>query len=106
MPMLAAMCNHAYTRAAQQIVFTPGEWWPMGDPVITLDTDVAGATGGCTIVYTSANPLPVDGKIIIEFPALFTAVAPTAATADGIDGGLSVTVAADGYTVTVARDGR
>jgi hypothetical protein len=87
-------------------VFTPGEWWAMGDPVITLDTDIAGATGICTIVYTSANPLPVYGSIIVQFPALFTTVAPTAATAVGIDGGLGVTVAADGYTVTVTRDGR
>jgi hypothetical protein len=78
----------------------------MGDPIITLDTDVAGTTGGCTIVYTSANPLPVYANIIVQFPVLFTAVAPTAATADGIDGGFDVIVAADGYIVTVSRNGR
>jgi hypothetical protein len=85
-------------------VFTPGEWSIA--PVITLDTDIAGATSGCTIVYTSANPLPSNGNIIVQFPALFTSIAPTTATAFGIDGDFSVTVAADGYTVTVTRDGR
>lgn len=86
----------------RQVTFTPSGW--IGAPVVTLDTYVAGETGGANITFTPYNPLPGDGKLVVQFPANFVHVAPTEAWSDELDGLLSVNVT--GYTVTVIRDGR
>ncbi|CAM9759690.1 unnamed protein product, partial [Sphacelaria rigidula] len=82
--------------------------WPGAfriEPFVELATYSAGATGAADINFTVSNPLPVDGHIVIEFPPNFTSINATEIEASGIDGGLEVSVAADGYTAIVQRNG-
>jgi hypothetical protein len=75
-------------------------------PVITLDTYVAGETGGVDITFTPSNPLPADAKLIVEFPSTFVSVAPAAAAATSSDLDGSFIVSTLGHVVTIARDNR
>jgi hypothetical protein len=84
-----------------QVRFTPSGW--QVDPTITLDTNIAGQTGGATITFMPYNPLPPEATIVVEFPSTFVTVAPTVATSVQLTGLLSVTAA--GHIVTITRDG-
>ncbi|GMH50662.1 hypothetical protein TrVE_jg6, partial [Triparma verrucosa] len=54
---------------------------------VTPASLVAGAVGSANLVFTTGNPLPADGKIVLEFPTSFHAIAATSATkVSGIDG--------------------
>jgi hypothetical protein len=88
----------------KQVLFTPSGW--LVAPTVTLETYVAGETGGVDITFTPFNPLPADAKLIVEFPNTFVSVAPaaTAATSDDLDG--SFVVSTLGRVVTIARDNR
>ncbi|KAG5177271.1 hypothetical protein JKP88DRAFT_281961 [Tribonema minus] len=83
-----------------EVLFTPSDW--QVDPVVTLNTYVAGETGGATITFMPRIPLPANGTIVIEFPSTFVAVACTEAVSAQLDGLL--TAVTSGHTVTVARD--
>jgi hypothetical protein len=61
------------------------------------------ATGNVTVSFTTANPWPKTGKVVIVFPAGFNVSGATAGTMTGADGTLSVAVA--GQTVTFTRSG-
>jgi len=67
---------------------------------------VAGITGTVTVSFTTANPLPSDGKIKVTFPAGFTLSsggATVVSSSSGIDGSFSVGAA--GQVITVTRSG-
>merc|ERR1711871_1131095 len=73
-------------------------------PTVTPASLVAGAAGASALAFQTGNPLPADGKIIIEFPSTFHAVAATAATiTSGMDGTLTATTS--GREVTITRGG-
>ena len=84
----------------KQVTFTPGMWH--SPPVVTLDTYVAGETGGMTVTFSTSNPLPSDANIIIEMPPTFTKIAtPAAVTCAAVAG--DFTAAVDGYVITITR---
>lgn len=85
------------------VSFIPGAFAEA--PSVSLDSYIAGAKGGANVIFSVTNPVPLDGRVIIEFPGKFSSISCTRATADGIDGGFKVTVEPDGYTVHVQRDG-
>ncbi|CAN0479161.1 unnamed protein product, partial [Laminaria digitata] len=88
---------------AAAVVFTPGAFAER--PTVVLGNSVAGAEGAANLSFTTTNPLPADGHVMIKFPSNFTAINSSDARASGIDGGLVVSVGADGFTVDVRRDG-
>ena len=65
---------------------------------------VAGATGDVVATFTPGTTLTQDGKIVIEFPASFHAVAATSVTTSGLTG--TVAVATSGKTITITRQVR
>ena len=86
------------------VTFTPS-YFGGNAPVVTGHSLVAGAVGAWELQFETGNPLPADGKIIIEFPAEFHTVAANAATAvdNSIDG--SLTASTSTRTVTIVRSG-
>ena len=66
---------------------------------------VAGASGNVTVSLTTANPIPVGGKIVLTFPAgfVFSNGGATAATSASMDGTLAVSVT--GQVMTLTRSG-
>ena len=85
------------------MTFTPS-YFGGNAPVVTGHSLVAGAVGAWELEFETGNPLPADGKIIIEFPAEFHTVAANAATTtSGIDG--SLTASTSTRTVTIVRSG-
>ena len=62
----------------------------------------AGASGSATISFTVGAPIPVDGRVVVTFPAGYTVTSSTVSSGT-INGGLSVSVA--GQVVTVVRAG-
>ncbi|GMH76047.1 hypothetical protein TrLO_g4272, partial [Triparma laevis f. longispina] len=85
------------------VTFTPSTFGDVATTV-TPASLVAGDAGNSVLVFTTGNPLPADGKIVVEFPTTFTSVAATAATAgSGIDGTLTATTS--GRAVTITRAG-
>ncbi|CAN0444255.1 unnamed protein product, partial [Scytosiphon promiscuus] len=88
---------------AAAVVFTPGAF--AEPPTVVLGSLVAGVETAANLSFTTANPLPADGHVIIKFPSNFTAINSSGAVATGIDGGLVVSVGADNFTVDVRRDG-
>ena len=85
------------------VTFTPSTFGGVATSV-TPASLVAGASGNTVVVFTTGNPLPADGKVIVEFPTTFAAVAATAATAGtGIDG--TLTASTTGRVVTMSRGG-
>ncbi|GMI12400.1 hypothetical protein TrVE_jg2236, partial [Triparma verrucosa] len=85
------------------ITFTPSTFGGNAGAVTTASL-IAGATGSADLVFTTGNPLPPNGKIVLEFPTTFHAIAATSATAGtGIDGSLGVSTS--GRTVTITRSG-
>lgn len=85
------------------VSFIPGAF--AAAPKVKLDSYLAGANGGANIIFSVTNPVPSDGRVIIEFPETFSSISCSTATAEGIDGGFKVTVESDGFTVHVRRDG-
>ncbi|MFH1189715.1 MAG: hypothetical protein V1682_03410 [Candidatus Omnitrophota bacterium] len=71
-------------------------------PVADSGLYYAGATGDVIVNFTTVNPIPANGKIIVVFPSGFSFATP-AATATGLDGTFSVSVT--GQTVTLTRSG-
>ncbi|CAM9252504.1 unnamed protein product, partial [Discosporangium mesarthrocarpum] len=89
---------------APGVLFTPSNF--AVKPLVSLATRVAGMTGAANITFTTSNPVPADGNIIVTFPRNFSNVnVSTASPFAGLDGGLAVTIGSDGYTVILARDG-
>ncbi|GMH97537.1 hypothetical protein TrST_g6720 [Triparma strigata] len=85
------------------VTFTPSTFGGVGSTV-TPASLVAGGTGSADLVFTTGNPIPADGKIVVEFPMTFVAVSASAATAgSGIDG--SLTASTSGRAVTITRSG-
>jgi hypothetical protein len=68
-------------------------------------TRYAGVTESVTVQFTTVNPIPADGKIIIDFPDGFTldSGAATTASSTTINGTLSVTTDAVNKIVTITR---
>ena len=88
---------------AAAVTFTPGAF--AVPPTVALGSSVAGVEGTANLSFTTANPLPADGHVVIKFPSNFTAINSSEARATGIDGSFIVSVGADGYTVYIQRDG-
>ena len=88
---------------AEAVVFIPGGFGE--PPTVVLGSSVAGVEGTANLSFTTSNPLPADGHVIIEFPSNFATINTSDARATGIDGGFIVSVGADGYTVDIQRDG-
>ncbi|MBF0491760.1 MAG: hypothetical protein HQM15_03170 [Deltaproteobacteria bacterium] len=61
---------------------------------------VAGARGAVTVNFTNANPIPVDGKIKVLFPAGFDVSAATNGSCSGIDGSFTTSVSGQMLTLT------
>ncbi|GMH76068.1 hypothetical protein TrLO_g4508, partial [Triparma laevis f. longispina] len=71
---------------------------------VTPASLVAGVAGNANLVFTTGNPLPADGKIVLEFPTTFPDIAATdAAAVSGCDGTLSASTS--GRAVTITRSG-
>lgn len=64
---------------------------------------VAGATGNVTVSFTTANVLPLDGKVVVIFPAGFNVASAAGATCSTMDGGFATSVS--GQSVTISRSG-
>jgi hypothetical protein len=94
-----------YDNNVAAVTITPG--------VLTLgqvapDSSAAGAVGGVTIAFTSANPIPVDGQIIVTLPSTFDLSATPAyiaSSAVGLDGGFSVGSVDATHKITITRTG-
>merc|ERR1712167_236594 len=67
--------------------------------------DAAGASGTAVVTFTTANPVPVDGKIVITFPAnyVLTGTPVASKTSGGFDGTLTVSV--NNQVLTITRSG-
>jgi len=70
-------------------------------------TRYAGVVEDVTVSFTTANPIPADGKIVVTFPAGFvlSSGAATAASSVGIDGTFAVSVDAVNRIATITRSG-
>ena len=78
---------------AEAVVFIPGGFGE--PPTVVLGSSVAGVEGTANLSFTTSNPLPADGHVIIEFPSNFTAINISDAIATGIDGGLCLLYTSD-----------
>ena len=66
---------------------------------------VAGAFGAATATFTTANPVPADGKFVITFPANFDVTGATVTAITGQTGaaGTGHTINCAGQVCTVTR---
>ena len=73
---------------------------PYGAP-----TPLAGTSGNCVISFTTVNPIPADGKIVVTFPSGFAfdsgGTTAVSGTPTGLDGLFAVGKA--GQVVTITR---
>ena len=93
---------------ADPIVEAPIAPGALTDVNVVLFSPNAGASGTVQVVFTTQNEIPVDGEIVIEFPAGFTFSTPmaTSSTPAVLDLGLpSIAVAVTGSTLTIVRNG-
>ena len=79
----------------------------LGSPGVTPASLAAGATGNVALGFTTANPVPVDGKILVTFPAGFdlTGLTSVAASIPGLDGTFAVSRVGQIVTITRNSDG-
>ena len=109
----------SYGSVPPSVTFTPSGFKSI-IPTVVPQSLVVGETHPVDFTFTTQNPIPVDGKIIVEVPATFTAIADsiTVGTLANIDGGLTVTstgtattyastlkTAGGPWVVTISRDG-
>lgn len=88
------------------------------DLAVTADTITAGALTGADIipenlvasttqahnlVFTTANPIPADGKIIVTYPTGFSLNSAQSATCFGLNG--SISVSTSGQSLILTRSG-
>ncbi|MCC7357741.1 peptidoglycan-binding protein [Candidatus Uhrbacteria bacterium] len=67
---------------------------------ITPENYVANTTQVHTLNFTSANPIPADGKIIVTYPAGFSLNEAASANCAGFDGSLGVTTSSQSLILT------
>jgi hypothetical protein len=74
-------------------------------PTLTLSGLVAGDVVMGALAFTTTNPIPADGGILLTLPSTFTSVesSPTISAASNIDG--TLTASTSGLTVTITRSG-
>eukprot|EP00505_MAST-04D_sp_SCG-Rhode-Island_P001416 Stramenopile-MAST_4_protein_1416 len=72
---------------------------------VTPASLVAGASGAATATFTTANPVPADGKFVITFPANFDVTGATVTAITGQTGaaGTGHTINCAGQVCTVTR---
>jgi len=74
---------------------------------VVPNNDVAGATGTAVVTFTTINPVPNNGKIVIIFPSGYDLTGTPAASSTGsnaIDGTLTAAVGS-ANTLTITRAG-
>ncbi|CAM9926297.1 unnamed protein product, partial [Choristocarpus tenellus] len=82
----------------------PGGFWE--DPTVILDSYIAGSEGGVTLNFTTWNPVPNSGHIVIIFPGNFSGVYVTKSVfVEGMNGGLNTSIGDGSHTVVLERDG-
>jgi RNase P/RNase MRP subunit p29 len=71
------------------------------------DFSAAEAAGDVSVVFTTSNPLPADGKIVITFPSgfLLNSGSETLMGDDGASFNGATAVSTSGQIVTITRDG-
>ncbi len=71
------------------------------------DFSVAEAAGDVSVIFTTSNPLPADGKIVITFPSGFrlNSGSDTVMGDDGASFDGTTEVSTSGQIVTITRDG-
>ncbi|GMI20496.1 hypothetical protein TeGR_g15037, partial [Tetraparma gracilis] len=88
------------------VTFTASDFG--ADPTVTPASLVAGAVGTATVAFTNTNPIPADGKIVLEVPDTFAGVADssTVTAVGGIDGNFAMAVTGSSpFVVTITRSG-
>ncbi|GMI30153.1 hypothetical protein TeGR_g6027, partial [Tetraparma gracilis] len=94
------------TTLPPSVTFTASDFG--ADPTITPASLVAGTVGTATVAFTTTNPLPADGKMILEMPDTFFDVADssTVTAVSGIDGSFAMAVTGTSpFVVTITRSG-
>lgn len=74
------------------------------DVVVTPVTNVAGAATSYGYQFTTTNPIPADGRLVVDFPSGYTLGVVGVTGFNGCDGLFAATKTA-GEIVTVARSG-
>ncbi|GLD96012.1 hypothetical protein PINS_up004690 [Pythium insidiosum] len=72
---------------------------------VTLSTLNAGAASSATVAFTMDASVPDGGAIVVAFPPTFFIVSPVLSSVTGITATTTVSLAADGYTVSIAISG-
>jgi sugar lactone lactonase YvrE len=74
-PDVGDECGIVYTSAKpgtlENLVFKLGDRVPVDDPDLEVPPTAAGSTGEVTVSFTTKNPVPAGGKVLVTFPADF-----------------------------------
>ena len=90
------------TGTASGVTLTPGA---LSSTSVTPATLLPQDTPNVTVAFTSANPIPADGKVRVTFPAGFDVSGAAFASATGIDGTATASVSGQTVTITRSNDG-
>ena len=91
-----------WTNATQQQTVNPGTLTSTNVQPESLNNNVV---GNVDISFTTVNPIPADGKIVVTLPNTFTisSGSTTAVVSDNFDGNVSVGIS--GQIITITRSG-
>jgi len=72
-------------------------------PTVALDSVIAGDVVTATLSFTTTNPIPADGRVLLELPSAFTTVAasPTISLSSGMSG--TATAISSGLAISITR---